>query len=235
LPREIGGIPLDEIGATGYGVAECTEVAKDYINLDLNGARLTVEGFGSVGKNAAKFLSDKGVRLVGASDTKGTIYNPAGIDVEELIRVKEKTGTVINHKEGEILQTPELLLISCDIFIPAARPDVINEGNADVIETKLIVQGANIPITEAAEKMLHERGILCIPDFVANAGGVITAAVEYRGGTEEQAFDRIRGTIRKNTKEVLDKVYTENLSPRESANLIARERVLKAMKYRKGM
>lgn len=235
LPREIGGIPLDEVGATGYGVAESTDVAKDYINLDLKKARLTIEGFGNVGKNAAKFLSAKGVRLVAASDSKGTIYNPAGINVEELISVKENTGTVINYKDGEILETPKLLLISCDIFIPAARPDVINEGNADVIDTKLIVEGANIPITEGAEKMLHERGILYIPDFVANAGGVITAAVEYSGGTEEQAFDRIRATIRRNTKEVLDKVYTENLSPRESANLIARERVLKAMKYRKGM
>ncbi|MDL5503787.1 MAG: Glu/Leu/Phe/Val dehydrogenase dimerization domain-containing protein, partial [Candidatus Methanoperedens sp.] len=100
LPRELGGIPLDEIGATGYGVAECADVAKDYINLDLNGARVTIEGFGNVGKPAARFLAEKGAVLVGATDSKGTIYNSNGLNIEELIRIKESTGSVINYKDG---------------------------------------------------------------------------------------------------------------------------------------
>lgn len=233
LPRELGGIPLDEIGATGYGVAECADVAKDYINLDLNGARVTIEGFGNVGKPAARFLAEKGAVLVGTSDSKGTIYNSKGLNVEELIRIKESTGSVINYKDGEILKTTDLLLINTDILIPAARPDVINDANADVVDAKLIVEGANIPITESAEKLLHDRGILIVPDFVANAGGVITASVEYHGGTELIALDRTKSMIRKNTKELLDKVYSDKTYPRETAVGIAKQRVMRAMKYRK--
>ncbi len=233
LPRELGGIPLDEVGITGYGVAECTDVAKDYINLDLNGARLTIEGFGNVGQPTARFLAEKGTKLIAVSDSKGTIYSPRGIDVDELIRVKDATGSVINYKSGEVLKTTDLPTISTDIFIPAARPDVITEANSDVLDAKLVIEGANIPVTEAAEKMLHDRGILIVPDFVANAGGVIAGAVEYHGGTEKAAFDRVDSTIPRNTKEILDKVYGEKMYPREAAVEIAKQRVLRAMKYRK--
>jgi len=235
LPRELGGIPLDEMGATGYGVAECADIAKDYINLDLNGARVTIEGFGNVGKPAARFLAQKGAKLVGASDSRGTIYNSNGLNVEELIRIKETTGSVVNYKDGEKLKTTDLLMISTDILIPAARPDVISEANCDVVDVKMIIEGANIPITENAEKMLHDRGILVVPDFVANAGGVITASVEYHGGTETVAMDRIKSTITRNTKEILDKVYSEKVTPREAAIGIAKQRVLRAMKYREWM
>ncbi len=235
LPRELGGIPLDEVGATGYGLAECTDVAKDYISLDLNGARLTIEGLGNVGKPAARFLAMKGVNLIAASDSKGTIYNQKGLDIEELIRIKETTGSVINYKDGEVLKSTDLLMISTDIFIPAARPDVITEANSDVLDAKLVIEGANIPVTETAEKMLHDRGILVIPDFVANAGGTITASIEYHGGTEMQAFERIKSTILRNTKEILDTVYSEKTYPREAAIGIAKQRVLRAMKYRKWM
>ncbi len=235
LPRELGGIPLDEIGATGYGIAECTDVAKDYINLDLNQARLVIEGFGNVGKPAARFLAEKGVVLIGASDSKGTIYNPEGLNIEDLIRVKETTGSVINYREGEVLKTTDLLSIHTDILIPAARPDVINEANSDTVDARVIIEGANIPITENAEKELHDRGILVIPDFVANAGGVITASVEYHGGSEQAAFDRIKSSIRRNTREILDKVYKEKIYPRDAAVGIARQRLVRAMKYREWM
>ena len=235
LPRELGGIPLDEMGATGYGVAECADVAKDYINLDLNGARVTIEGFGNVGRPAARYLTEKGAILVGASDSKGTIYNSKGINVEELIRIKESTGSVINYKDGEVLKITDLLMINTDILIPAARPDVINDGNSDVVDAKLIIEGANIPISESAERMLHDRGILVVPDFVANAGGVITASVEYHGGTETVAMDRIKTTIRRNTKELLDKIYSDKTYPRDTSVMIAKQRVMRAMKYREWM
>ena len=235
LPRELGGIPLDEIGATAYGVAICADIAHEYINLDLNGARVTIEGFGNVGKPAARFFAERGAVLVGASDSNGTIYNKNGLDVEELISIKETTGSVTNYKNGEALESTDLLMISTDIFIPAARPDVINESNSDVLDAKMVLEGANIPITDKAEKILHDRGILVVPDFVANAGGVITASVEYHGGTETQAFDRIESTVSRNTKEILDKVYDEKIYPRDAGNNIARQRVLRAMKYREWM
>jgi glutamate dehydrogenase (NAD(P)+) len=235
LPLELGGIPLDEIGATAYGVAICADVAKDYVPLDMNGASLTIEGFGNVGRPTARFLAERGIKLIATSDSKGTIYNPAGLNVDELIHVKETTGSVINYKDGQVLKTTDLLMVKTDIFVPAARPDVVTDANADVVDAKLIIEGANIPISETAERMLHERGILVIPDFVANAGGVITASVEYHGGTETQAFDRIKSTITRNTKEILDAVKNEKTYPREAAVRIAKQRVLRAMKYREWM
>jgi len=234
LPRELGGIPLDEIGATGFGVSVSADEAKEYIELDIEGSKLIVEGFGNVGRHAARFLCKMGAILVGASDSRGTIYNPHGIDVDKLIETKLRDGSVIKFKEGRVLGREDLLSIENDIFVPAARPDTVNEKNVGLIRSKLIVEGANIPITEKAEKILHDRGVLCIPDFVANAGGVIAASVEYRGGTEGEAFERIEGTIRKNTKEILDVVYNENRYPREVANELARKRVFQAMKYRRG-
>lgn len=233
LPRALGGIPLDEIGVTGYGIAVCAEVVKDYINLDLNGANLTIDGFGNVGKNSARYLNEKGVILIAASDSKGTIYNPKGLNVEELIKIKEANGSVIDYKNGEILKNIDIIRISTDIFVPAARPDVINENNCSLLDAKLVLEGANIPITENAEKMLHDRGVTVIPDFIANAGGVITASVEYRGGTEEQAFKSIKSKISRNTKELLDNVYSEKTYPRETAIKLAKQKVLHAMKYRK--
>lgn len=235
LPVELGGIPLDEIGATAYGIAACADVAKDYVPLELSGARLTIEGFGNVGKPTARFLAERGVKLIAASDSKGTIYNAQGLNIGELISIKDTTGSVVNYKDGEVLKTTDLLGISTDIFVPAARPDVVTEANADVLDAKLVIEGANIPISETAEKMLHDRGILVVPDFVANAGGVITASVEYHGGTETHAFDRIKSTISRNTKEMLDTVYGEKKYPRDVAIAIARTRVTRAMKYREWM
>ena len=100
-PEEIGGIPLDELGATGYGVAVATDIAKDFIKLNLNGARLVVEGFGSVGKHSARFLSERGVKLIAANDTHGTIYNKNGLNLDELIMLKDAKKSVIDCKKGE--------------------------------------------------------------------------------------------------------------------------------------
>jgi len=233
IPRVLGGIPLDEIGATGFGVAECADVAKEYIDLDLNDARLVVEGFGNVGKNVARFLGEKGASLVAASDTSGTVYNKDGIDVSGLIQVKDEKGSVIYYEDAERLKTGDLLKIPGDIFVPAARPDVIDERNVSALDTKLVIQGANIAITTGAEKALHKRGVLSVPDFIANAGGVIAAAVEYRRGSEKEAFFEIKSKIRANTKTILDKTYSEGLYPRDAAEMIAKERVLSAMRYRR--
>ncbi|MCL7413213.1 MAG: Glu/Leu/Phe/Val dehydrogenase [ANME-2 cluster archaeon] len=233
LPRVVGGIPLDEIGSTGFGVAISAEVAAEFADLDLKGARLTVEGFGAVGKHAARFLTEKGVVLIAASDSKGTIYDPGGLDVRELINVKNATGSVLNYRDGEKLHSTDLFNISTDILVPAALPDVITESNADVLDAKLIIEGANIPATLDAEDQLYERGVLCIPDFVANAGGVITASVEYHGGTEKQAFEKVEATVKNNTREMLELSRKEGVTPRKAAESIARHRVVKAMSYRK--
>ena len=230
LPRERGGIPLDEIGSTGYGVVVSTEVACEYVLLDLSKASVAVEGFGAVGKAVVKFLTEKGTKIVAVSDSKGAIYQPNGLDYEKLLKAKETTGAVKNYKDGRIIENEELFRLPVDILIPGARPDVISKENARDVKASLVVEAANIPATIEAEKILHDRGILVVPDFIANAGGVITAAVEYRGGTEKEVLGMIKDKIAKNTKQVLDMAKDQKVLPRVAAENLAKERVLKAMK-----
>ncbi len=232
LPRELGGIPLDEVGSTGYGVVVSAEVACEYIPLDLSEATVAVEGFGAVGKAVVRFLTEKGAKIVGVSDSKGTVYDPRGLDCEELIRVKETTGAVQNYAGGRTMENVALFGLNVDILIPGARPDAISKKNVYDVKAKLVVEAANIPATSEAERILHNEGILVVPDFIANAGGVITAAVEYRGGTQDDAFKMIREKVAKNSKIVLDMVKSEKILPRVAAEKIARERVLKSMVYR---
>ncbi len=233
LPRVIGGIPLDEIGATGWGIRHATEVALEFCDFKLEGARIVVQGFGAVGKNAARFLAEMGAVVVAVSDSRGTIYNPEGLDVDALITLKEAGGSVVDHPDGERLGCDSVIDIDCDIWIPAARPDVLNEGNVHRLRAKLVVEGANIPITHGAEKYLHEKGIICVPDFIANAGGVICAAMEYEGASECAALQVIGENVRINTRLVLKESSCKCILPREAAMDLALQRIRKAMGYRR--
>ena len=232
LPPEMGGIPLDEIGATGFGLEVSVDAARKFCGLDLRGARLVIQGFGSVGKHAARFLGGEGTVLVAAADSRGTVFNPKGIDVESLIGLKDAGKSVTDYADGEKLKTDEVIDIECEIWIPAARPDVIHKDNVARLKTKLVPQGANIPFTPEAERILYEKGVLVIPDFIANAGGVICAAIEYHGGTQTQAFETIEEKIRANTAQVLEHARKTGVLPRQSAILLAEERVKRAMTYR---
>lgn len=229
LPREIGGIPLDEIGATGFGLVSAAELAAPHAGLDLKGARIAVQGFGSVGKHAARFFAGKGAVLVAAADSRGTVADAGGLDVEALAAIKRRGGHVTDLDGAEKLGVDDIVSVDCDIWIPAARPDVIRAENADTVKAALIVQGANIGVTEEAEAKLAERGVLCVPDFISNAGGVICASVEYHGGTQTQAFQIIDEKIRANTAEVLERAERKNVLPRAAAVAMAEERVRRAM------
>jgi glutamate dehydrogenase (NAD(P)+) len=233
LPRELGGIPLDEIGATGWGLTHATEVALEYCDFGLENARIVIQGFGAVGIHCAKYLTDKGATLVATADSQGAIYNPNGLDVSQLVKLKEQDKSVVDYSDGKQLERDDVIDIECDIWIPAARPDVINESNVSRLKTKLIVEGANIPITLAAEKVLFEKGVLYVPDFIANAGGVICAAMEYHGANESAVMATIQDKLRRNTKLVMDAVKNENILPRQAAEQLAKERVEKAMSFRR--
>lgn len=233
LPREIGGIPLDEIGATGWGLAHAAGPALAQCGLHLAGARIVIQGFGAVGMHATRFLVARGAVLVGAADTGGTIHDPAGLDVDALIALKRAGKSVCEHAAGRRLEREAVIDLECEIWIPAARPDVIDEGNVGRLRTKLVLQGANIPITEGAERWLHERGVLSVPDFIANAGGVICAAVEYHGGSRNQAFAEIEDKIGRNATEVLTAVKERGVLPRAAAVEMALGRVRKAMSLRR--
>jgi glutamate dehydrogenase (NAD(P)+) len=236
LPRELGGIPLDEIGATGFGLAVAIEVAAEAIDLDLKGARVAVQGFGAVGKHAARFLAEKGCVLVACSDSRGTVSCPSckdGLDVEALIDLKNAGKSVLDLPAGK-KDAPEAIIdVPCDIWIPAARPDVLNKDNATRLKTKIIAQGANIPCTPDAEAALAVRGVLLLPDFVVNAGGVICAATEYHGGTENTVFAIIEDKIRRNTRSVLEHSRANGISTRAAAEALALERIRRASRARR--
>src|SRR6266545_2960351 len=233
LPPEIGGIPLDEIGATGLGLKASVEAALKYCDFTLKGARVVIQGFGSVGKHAARFLGEKGTVLVAASDSRGSIFNPKGIDVGRLIALKDSGKNVVDYPDGQKLSADAIIDVECEIWIPAARPDVIRKDNVARLKTKLVAQGANIPFTGDAERILHKAGTLVIPDFIANAGGVICASVEYHGGTQSQALQTIEEKIRANTEEVLANAEKSGSLPRQAAVALAEARVKKAMMYQK--
>jgi glutamate dehydrogenase (NAD(P)+) len=194
---------------------------------------VVVQGFGSVGKHAARFLAEKGGVLVAASDTAGAVIDPDGIDVGELIAIKDEGGQVRDYGNGRKVERDAVIDVECEIWIPAARPDVIRVDNVDRLRTRLVLQGANIPVTPEAETRLHARGLLTIPDFIANAGGVICAAVEYRGGTRMAAFEAITEKISSNTAQVLEETVGAKIQPRQAATGLALQRVRRAMHYRR--
>jgi glutamate dehydrogenase/leucine dehydrogenase/rubrerythrin len=233
LPPEIGGIPLDEIGATGFGLSICTEVASKFCNFDVRGARIVVQGFGSVGKHAARFLSAKGAVLVGAADSGGALFHPQGIDVVRLIELKNAGKSVLDYPEGEKLDRDTVIDLDCDVWIPAARPDVLRADNVARLKAKLVVSGANIPTTPEAQQMLHDRHVMVVPDFIANAGGVICAAVEYHGGTQTTAFPMIEEKIRTNTTLVLEETTKTGNLPQQAAVALAERRIRTAMSYQR--
>lgn len=178
-----------------------------------------------IGKHAARFLTEKGAILVAASDTSGTIADPDGLDVDALIALKAGGKSLRQHRDGQKLAIDAVLDVPCDIWIPAARPDVVRADNVARLKTRLMPQGANIPCTPEAEAALHARGILVVPDFIANAGGVICAAIEYRGGTQRAAFDYIDERIRTNTRLVLEDARKSQRLPRAAALKLAEQRV----------
>jgi glutamate dehydrogenase/leucine dehydrogenase len=192
-----------------------------------------VQGFGAVGKHAARFLAEKGALLVAASDTTGTLADPGGLDVGELIAWKAQGRSLRDFSHGTVLPADAIIDIACDIWIPAARPDVLSADNVGRLQAKLVAQGANIPCTAEAERLMHARGILSVPDFIANAGGVICAAIEYRGGTQRAAFDYIDERIRTNTRLVLEQSRKSGDVPRRAALALAEQRVRAAMQTRR--
>jgi glutamate dehydrogenase/leucine dehydrogenase len=232
LPEVLGGIPLDKLGATGFGLAIAAEAIAASGRLTLEGARVVVQGYGAVGRHAARFLAGRGALIVGVADLSGGVRADRGLELDKLDAWKAGGDRLADFPDGEPLTGNELVELECDIWIPAARPDVLTEENANRMHTRVVLEGANIPATAEAEGLLHERGVLVLPDFVANAGGVICASVEHRGGTATEAFALIDERIRANTTEVLARSEANGVSPRVAAEQMAQARLAEAQRYR---
>ena len=219
IPAVVTGKPVSIYGsagrreATGRGVMITAREAARRWELPFAGARVVVQGFGNVGSISAMQLHDQGCRIVGVSDIYGGIYNPNGIDPRAVQRHVQETGRVSGFPGGEPVSNDALLELPCDILVPAAIEGQITGANAPRIQAKLIVEGANGPTTPDADEILNDRGVLVVPDILANAGGVIVSYFEWVQDlnslfwSEEEinarlepilvsAFDRVAATAR---------------------------------------
>ena len=223
------GIP-HEYGSTGFGVFHAAKVAVEFMGEDIKGKTIAIEGLGNVGSFAAQYFSEAGATLVAISDSKGVIYNQEGLDYKKLLQTKNKTGSVVNYQSGKVLPTGDIVRLDVDLLVTAAIPDLIHAGNVQQVKARYVVEGSNIPMTAAMEDILFKKKIVVVPDFVANAGGVISSYAEYMGKNPQEMFKLVEKKIVKNTTLVLEKAKKDNTKLRDAAMQIAVERVLKKCK-----
>lgn len=199
------GLP-HEFGSTGFGVAHSTKIAAEILGINIKGAPVSIHGFGNVGSFTHKFLTQMGARVVAIADKNGATF------------------------EGRQISHQDFWKIPVDILIPASVTDVINENNKNDIKAKLIVEAGNIPMRENIEQELFEKGIMFVPDFVANAGGVISSYAEYRGYNPKRMFETIEKKIIASTKKVIKESLSKKINPRLVATDLAKEIIVKKRK-----
>ncbi|MFP4642365.1 MAG: Glu/Leu/Phe/Val family dehydrogenase [Dehalococcoidia bacterium] len=187
-PIEIGG-SKGRFEATGRGCMLTALLAAQHLNVNVDEATVVVQGFGNVGFTAARLLAEKGCRVIAISDSTGGVYNSKGINLERLHAHKTETGSVANFEGGETITNSELLTLQCDILVPAALARQIVESNADSVQARIIVEGANGPITPEADGILRDNGKFIVPDVLANTGGVIVSYLEWVQGLQFLFWD----------------------------------------------
>ena len=222
---EYCGLP-HELGSTGFGVAVAVDTTAKLMNLPPESTTVGIHGFGNVGTFAAKHLIEQGFKVVLIAGSKGAIHRPDGLtdeEVEDLIAKRLSFGELTGVK----LSSEQFWTTQVDILIPASITNVINETNFEQIDTQLIVEGGNIPMTVAIEEQLHRHGVVIVPDFVANGGGIISSYAELQGFTPEQMFALIEEKISRATAEVMEKSITASHYARDVAMKLAKANLAK--------
>jgi glutamate dehydrogenase (NAD(P)+) len=236
-PVAIGGT-LGRREATGRGVVYVIDQAASDRGMELSKCSALVQGFGNVGLVTARELAQLGVKVVGVSDRSGGTYNPRGLHIEDVIRFKERNGRVAEFPEAERVEGREFLELPCDILVPSATEMQINEHNAAKLKCRMIAEGANGPTTLAADRILNQRGILVIPDILANAGGVIVSYFEWVQDlqnffwTEDEVNKKLKEMVTRSFHTVLAVSRNQQVSLRLAALMTAIERVGRAMLLR---
>lgn len=236
-PISIGG-SLGRNTATARGVMFSLMNAAKKLKLDLFEKRIAIQGYGNVGGNLAHLLSDEGYKIIAISDVEGGIYNPKGLDPIKVSLALKESGSVVGFKDADRITNQELLTMDCDILIPAALENQIDEDNAHKIRAKLIVEAANAPITPQADKILEGKGIFIIPDILANAGGVTVSYFEWVQGlqayfwTEREVNLKLRDIMQKAFDNVHRIGGERKVTMRKAAYILAVERVAEATRVR---
>jgi len=236
-PLELGG-SLGRREATGRGVMLTTREAAKHLGLDLRGARIAIQGFGNVGSVSAELLAALGAKIVAVTDWRGGVSNDHGLDIPALLRHAAVHKTVDGFGGGDRLTNEQLFGLDVDVLIPAALENQITIANASAIKAKLVVEGANGPTTPEAHHHLHERGIVVVPDILANSGGVTASYFEWvqdRHGyfwTEKEVNERLEQKICAAFDEVLDTSLAYSVDLRTAAYIVAINRVAAVTRMR---
>ena len=236
-PVELGG-SLGREEATGRGTVFVMAAAAADLGLDVEGARVAVQGFGNVGSWTARAASKLGCSVVAVSDVNGGVHNAAGLDIGSLVRHVEEAGTVVGFPDAEPIANDELLEIDCDVLIPAAIDRVIHAGNAPRIRARLVVEAANHPLTPEADAILQDRGVTVVPDVLVNAGGVIVSYFEWTQNlyqhrwTLEEVNTELETVITKAYDAVRETALSERISYRDAAFFVGVGRVAQAARLR---
>jgi glutamate dehydrogenase (NAD(P)+) len=249
VPGVVTGKPLQLGGskgratATGRGLAYVTEEMLGHVSMSTKDTTVTVQGFGNVGMNVAKFLHRDGCRIVGATDMTGGIFNPKGIDIASLALHAEKTKSIRGFSGGEIVTdmteaNRRLLSTESDVMIPAALENQITESNASEVKAKIIVEGANGPVTRGADDVLGKKGVHLVPDILANSGGVIVSYFEWVQDiqaylwSEDEVNSRLKGLMTGAFGQVWDFAQKHKVTLREAAYMLAVDKMAEITKLR---
>jgi glutamate dehydrogenase (NAD(P)+) len=207
-PIEIGG-SLGRTGATGLGVVFSTEKILAAHKMKIAGTTMVIHGFGNVGQHAALYAHERGAKILAVSDVSGGIYNAKGLDIPDVLKYVAETKAVKGYTKAEPISNEQLLLLKCDVLAPCALENVITHENAHKIDTKFVVEGANGPCTNEGSKILHERGIIAVPDILANGGGVIVSYFEWVQGLQQFFWqeDEVNSKMKHIITGAFDKVW----------------------------
>ncbi len=236
-PISIGGSKLRG-EAPAIGARMVLQEAARRLGMPLEGARVVMQGFGNVGRPSAIMLHDLGCLIVAVSDSKGGVYNPKGIEPRELVKHKEENGSVAGFPGADAITNEQLFELPCEILVPAALENQINRANAGRIQAKVIVEAANAPTTPEGDRILHENGVIVVPDILANAGGVIVSYFEWVQDlqsffwNEEEVRTNLRTILTRAFGDVLTQAEKQKLDLRTSAMMLAVDRVAQATRLR---
>jgi glutamate dehydrogenase (NAD(P)+) len=236
-PVILGG-SLGRREATGRGVMICTLSAMDKLGMSPTSSRVVVQGFGNVGSVSAKLLYEQGCKIVGISDISGGYYNPNGHDIPKVIEYVNKHRSLEGYTEGDYITNEELLELPCDVLVPAAKEDQITTRNAHKLQCRLIVEGANGPMTADAEPIVFDRGIRTVPDILANAGGVTVSYFEWVQDRQGYfwSLERVNRRLERAMRNAFEAVYQTaikyNQTLRIGAYILAIDKVAKTLKLR---
>src|SRR3954466_435651 len=218
-PLTIGG-SLGREEATARGALYCVREAVRKQEMSLQGTSVAVQGFGNVGSFLAKFLAEDGARVIAVSDSSAGLHNPNGIDVQAALAHKRETGTLAGFRGAEAVSNDELLLLDCDVLAPCALEQVITPENADKVKAKIVVEGANGPVTPAADEILEDKGVLVLPDILANAGGVVVSYFEWVQGLQEYFWKEAEVNAKLN--DIVTRAFNETWATMESRDVSMR-------------